>query len=293
MAAAERRVALIIANSAYQHVAALRQSRQRRQSAGRARCARSASEVRELYDANLSELRQGAEGVRRPGRRRRLGRHLLRRPRHGGRRRQLPVPVDAKLEQAAPRRGRGHAAVARARQGAAAPARCSSSSSMPAATTRSCAKMRSDRQDGEPDRTRARVDRAGERRARRLRRARRHDGARWRCSNSPYLEALVKHIAEPGLEINLLFRKVRDEVWPRPTASRSPSPTARCPPSHSISSGKAKRPRCRRQLPLWRKGMTSPVCCDSSATTASTCLAVKGLPIIGALRNAAGRPLRP
>ena len=30
--------------------------------------------------------------------------------------------------------------------------------------------------------------------------------------NSPYAEALVKHLAEPGLEISLLFRKVRDEV---------------------------------------------------------------------------------
>jgi tetratricopeptide (TPR) repeat protein len=31
-------------------------------------------------------------------------------------------------------------------------------------------------------------------------------------TNSPYLEALVKHLAEPGLEINLLFRRVRDDV---------------------------------------------------------------------------------
>jgi len=30
--------------------------------------------------------------------------------------------------------------------------------------------------------------------------------------NSPYAEALVKHLAEPGLEISLLFRKVRDDV---------------------------------------------------------------------------------
>ena len=30
--------------------------------------------------------------------------------------------------------------------------------------------------------------------------------------NSPYAQALVKHLPEPGLEISLLFRKVRDEV---------------------------------------------------------------------------------
>jgi len=30
--------------------------------------------------------------------------------------------------------------------------------------------------------------------------------------NSPFARALVKHLAEPGLEINLLFRKVRDTV---------------------------------------------------------------------------------
>lgn len=31
-------------------------------------------------------------------------------------------------------------------------------------------------------------------------------------SNSPYAEALVAHLEEPGLEINFLFRKVRDKV---------------------------------------------------------------------------------
>jgi len=32
-------------------------------------------------------------------------------------------------------------------------------------------------------------------------------------ANSPYAEALVKHLSEPGLEISLLFRKVRDDVY--------------------------------------------------------------------------------
>jgi len=41
-------------------------------------------------------------------------------------------------------------------------------------------------------------------------------------ANSPYLEALVKHIAEPGLEINLLFRKVRDDVLARTNRQQEP-----------------------------------------------------------------------
>jgi tetratricopeptide (TPR) repeat protein len=41
-------------------------------------------------------------------------------------------------------------------------------------------------------------------------------------SNSPFLEALVKHIGEPGLEINLLFRKVRDEVLVKTSRQQEP-----------------------------------------------------------------------
>ncbi len=41
-------------------------------------------------------------------------------------------------------------------------------------------------------------------------------------TNSPYLEALVKHIAEPGLEINLLFRKVRDDVLAKTNRQQEP-----------------------------------------------------------------------
>ena len=41
-------------------------------------------------------------------------------------------------------------------------------------------------------------------------------------NNSPYLEALVKHLAEPGLEINLLFRKVRDEVLTKTNRQQEP-----------------------------------------------------------------------
>ncbi len=41
-------------------------------------------------------------------------------------------------------------------------------------------------------------------------------------TNSPYLEALVKHLAEPGLEINLLFRKVRDDVLAKTNRQQEP-----------------------------------------------------------------------
>ena len=41
-------------------------------------------------------------------------------------------------------------------------------------------------------------------------------------ANSPFLEALVKHIGEPGLEINLLFRKVRDEVLAKTGRQQEP-----------------------------------------------------------------------
>ena len=41
-------------------------------------------------------------------------------------------------------------------------------------------------------------------------------------ANSPYATALVKSLKEPGLEIRLLFGKVRDDVSRRPPTSRSP-----------------------------------------------------------------------
>jgi tetratricopeptide (TPR) repeat protein len=40
--------------------------------------------------------------------------------------------------------------------------------------------------------------------------------------NSPYAEALIRHIAEPGLEINLLFRRVRDDVFAKTGRQQEP-----------------------------------------------------------------------
>jgi uncharacterized caspase-like protein len=40
--------------------------------------------------------------------------------------------------------------------------------------------------------------------------------------NSPFAEALVKYLAEPGLEVGLLFRKVRDAVYTRTGKQQEP-----------------------------------------------------------------------
>ena len=41
-------------------------------------------------------------------------------------------------------------------------------------------------------------------------------------ANSPYAEALVKYLPEPGLEISLLFRKVRDDVLGKTARQQEP-----------------------------------------------------------------------
>ena len=40
--------------------------------------------------------------------------------------------------------------------------------------------------------------------------------------HSPFTEALLAHIEEPGLEINFLFRKVRDRVRERTAKQQEP-----------------------------------------------------------------------
>ena len=41
-------------------------------------------------------------------------------------------------------------------------------------------------------------------------------------ANSPFAEALVKYLTEPGLEIGLLFRKVRDAVFTKTAKQQEP-----------------------------------------------------------------------
>ncbi len=41
-------------------------------------------------------------------------------------------------------------------------------------------------------------------------------------AHSPYAEALVRRMLEPGLEIGLLFRKVRDDVYAKTARQQEP-----------------------------------------------------------------------
>lgn len=47
--------------------------------------------------------------------------------------------------------------------------------------------------------------------------------------HSPYTDALLRHIEEPGLELNLLFRKVADEVQERTNGRQTPYEYGRLP----------------------------------------------------------------
>src|SRR5437867_2830453 len=40
--------------------------------------------------------------------------------------------------------------------------------------------------------------------------------------NSPFAESLLKHLYEPGLEINMLFRRVHDDVKARTSGQQEP-----------------------------------------------------------------------
>ena len=54
--------------------------------------------------------------------------------------------------------------------------------------------------------------------------------------NSPFAASLLKYLDEPGLEINMLFRRVHDDVQSRTGGQQVPSPMALCRPKPSISS---------------------------------------------------------
>ena len=67
-------------------------------------------------------------------------------------------------------------------------------------------------------------------------------------ANSPFLEALVRHIGEPGLESICCSARSATRCWRKPGASRSRSPMARCPPSRSssgVSAHLSSRALCR------------------------------------------------
>jgi uncharacterized caspase-like protein len=41
-------------------------------------------------------------------------------------------------------------------------------------------------------------------------------------NNSPFAQALLEHLDQPGLEINMLFRRVRDDVRGRTSGQQEP-----------------------------------------------------------------------
>ncbi|HVQ11801.1 MAG TPA: caspase family protein, partial [Methyloceanibacter sp.] len=53
--------------------------------------------------------------------------------------------------------------------------------------------------------------------------------------NSPFAEALLDHLGEPGLEIDMLFRKVRDDVKSKTGGVQEPFTYGSLPARGSIS----------------------------------------------------------
>ena len=219
MAVAERRVALVIANSAYEHVAALRNPA----SDGKALAATLRGlhfEVREAYDVNLSgfgkllkdfgDLAEGADWA------------VIYFAGHGmeiaGT--NYLIPVDARLEL---QRHVEDEAMPLAR----VLGKVAGAGKMQLVILDACrnnpfvAKMR---QTGKTTRSIAPGLASIEPESGVLVAYAARDGttALDGESNSPFLEALVKHIGEPGLEINLLFRKVRDEVLTKTNRQQEP-----------------------------------------------------------------------
>ena len=219
MAVAERRVALVIANSAYEHVAALRNPA----NDGKALAAALRGlnfDVREAYDVNLSgfgkvlkdfgDLAEGADWA------------VIYFAGHGmeiaGT--NYLIPVDARLEL---QRHVEDEAMPLAR----VLGKVAGASKMQLVILDACrnnpfvAKMR---QSGRATRAISSGLASIEPESGVLVAYAARDGttALDGESNSPFLEALVKHIGEPGLEINLLFRKVRDEVLAKTGRQQEP-----------------------------------------------------------------------
>jgi uncharacterized caspase-like protein len=48
-------------------------------------------------------------------------------------------------------------------------------------------------------------------------------------NNSPFAQSLIDHLDEPGLEINMLFRKVRDDVKSKTGGAQEPFTYASLP----------------------------------------------------------------
>lgn len=60
--------------------------------------------------------------------------------------------------------------------------------------------------------------------------------------NSPYTEALLEHLEEPGLEINFLFRKVRDKVMEQTSNQQQPFTYGSLPAEEIFLVGTPRKP---------------------------------------------------
>jgi Tfp pilus assembly protein PilF len=220
--AAERRVALVIGNGAYEHAPALRNPVNDAKSFAAALRTIGFSEVRELYDANLAtlgatlktfgDLASGADWA------------VIYYAGHGievnGT--NYVIPVDAMLEQAA------HV------EDEAMPlarllSKVTAASKLQLVILDACRNNpfsgRMKRPPGQAGRSLGRGLAAIEPDTGVLVAYAARDGTvalDGDTENNPFAEALLKHVAEPGLEINLLFRRVRDEVLTRTSRQQEP-----------------------------------------------------------------------
>jgi uncharacterized caspase-like protein len=85
--------------------------------------------------------------------------------------------------------------------------------------------------------------------------------------NSPYAAALLKHLGEPGLEIGLLFRKVRDDVLARTSGQQEPFVYGslgsegfyfrKAPAAATSKPGAAPAPTASQETLFWQSVMSS------------------------------------
>jgi uncharacterized caspase-like protein len=75
--------------------------------------------------------------------------------------------------------------------------------------------------------------------------------------NSPFTAALLAHLEEPGLEVQFLFRKVRDRVLEATQGRQEPFTYGSCRGWRSISGRRnyparqQRLPHCRSRVPRW------------------------------------------
>ena len=213
------------------------QSRQRRQGTGRRPARAQLRRARSLRRRSV-QVRQSAQGLRRPRGRRRLGRHLFRRPRHGDRRHQLPHSRGRQTRIAAPRRGRGDAAGTRAGQGCGR--------RQDAARHPRCLPQQSVRRQDAPVRPGDTRDQlpgslpSNPKAASSL--PMRHATGPRRSTERPTVPSWKRSCgtsASRGSKSTCCSARSATRCWRKPGASRSRSPTVRCPPSRSSSGGRA------------------------------------------------------